>query len=110
MITACRRGTKCSPPCTSTGRFCSSSGYALIAGVDFAIRLINFATSRWVQQEESARQQRGSVRWIEEDESLAVAVHIDNNNRPWLGDRRVFRWHLDWPVSLPDYSLCINGS
>lgn len=68
-------------------------------GVDFVIRLINFATARWSEAEARYRAHRGLPPFPHlEDEAISVAVPIGSEGNQWAGDRRVFRWHLDWPV------------
>lgn len=69
----------------------------------FALKLINFATLRWTAHEEDYRARRGDVAaefgWSSDrDKVLSVQVPLGHEIRVWLGDRRVFRWYLDWPL------------
>ena len=99
------------PPMHFRGPFLQLFRAAPNLALTFTLRLINFATNRWWEQEERYRQKRGPVpdEWgvsALEDERLNVQVHIEGSIREWAGDRRVFRWHLDWP-GLPDLISCI---
>lgn len=72
-------------------------------GTEFVLRLINFASMRWVALEDRRRQRRGKMSseltgLIEEDDTLALTVQVANQTKTWRGDRRVYRWHLDWPI------------
>jgi len=72
-------------------------------GVDFALKLINFATKRWTAKELRYRQRRSSVSseirgLIEVDDNLEVTVQVGESSKVWFGDRRLFRWYLDWPI------------
>ncbi len=71
--------------------------------IDFAVKLVNFATARWTESEiKYRRRQRdrseGILELIEPLEGTEVQVCVDKEVKTWLGDHRVFRWHLDWPV------------
>ncbi|TWT49045.1 hypothetical protein KOR42_39610 [Thalassoglobus neptunius] len=72
-------------------------------GIDFALKLINFATGRWAAKELKYRERRGPASpklagLIEVDDDLEVLVQVGADAKPWIGDRRVFRWYLDWPI------------
>lgn len=72
-------------------------------GIDFALKLINFATNRWAAKELRYRQRRGPASpelasLIEVDDNLEVIVQVGEDAKRWIGDRRVFRWYLDWPI------------
>lgn len=72
-------------------------------GIDFALKLINFATRRWAAKELRYRQHRGPespdlAGLIEVDDNLEVLVQVEADAKFWIGDRRVFRWYLDWPI------------
>ena len=68
-------------------------------GIDFVLRLINFATVRWVKEEQKRISRRGDEPWFDDVEDiLCVAVQCTNGVKNWWGDHRVFRWYLDWPV------------
>ncbi|QEG38234.1 nucleoside/nucleotide kinase family protein [Roseimaritima ulvae] len=72
-------------------------------GIDFTLKLINFATGRWAAKELRSRQRRGPASpdlagLIEVDDNLEVLVQVEADAKSWIGDRRVFRWYLDWPV------------
>jgi hypothetical protein len=49
-------------------------------GLSFVLRLVNFATRRYV------------------GDKLGISVEVDGEQKLWRGDTRVFRWHHDWPV------------
>jgi len=72
-------------------------------GVDFALKLINFATKRWAAGELRYKQRRGPASpelagLIEVDDNIEVTVQVGEDTKTWIGDRRVFRWYLDWPI------------
>ena len=68
------------PPLFCRGPFLLFLRQAPEEGLSFILRLVNFATQRFV-----------------EGESLTLG--IGNESRTWFGDSRVFRWHYDWPLS-----------
>jgi hypothetical protein len=68
------------PPLYCRGPFLQFLRLAPDQGLSFVLRLVNFATRRFA-----------------EDEGLTIA--IDRESRKWFGDWRVFRWHYDWPLS-----------
>ena len=67
-------------------------------GLSFVLRLVNFATGRWVDGEKVH-----AVRWFGQrqptNENLGIHVLVGGSDRLWLGDSRVLRWHLDWPLN-----------
>lgn len=65
-------------------------------GLSFVLRLVNFATHRWVESE-----RRHAVLHYDRqltEEELGIRVRTGQVERHWLGDSRVFRWYLDWPL------------
>ncbi|HQU46256.1 MAG TPA: hypothetical protein PK867_25810, partial [Pirellulales bacterium] len=55
-------------------------------GVDFVVRLINFATARWSEAEAHYRGYRGPAPFPPlEDEGISVPVGIDAEDKKWGG-------------------------
>ena len=74
------------PPLYSRGPFLQFLRQAPEQGLSFVLRLVNFATRRFL-----------------EGQSHGLALTIGNEPRMWLGNSNVFRWHYDWPV--PGHSV-----
>jgi hypothetical protein len=85
------------PPLYFRGPFLEFIRTCPTHGVDFVIRLVNFASARWREHESRVRSRRQFPLppFLEEDEKLEVCIGVGDQARNWIGDRRVFRWHLD---------------
>ena len=84
------------PPMYFRGPFLSFLRQSPVQAIEFSIRLVNFATVRWIEGE-----RRHARRWSRDlptDEELSVTMHGPTGERRWVGDSRVYRWYLDWPV------------
>jgi len=69
------------PPLYFRGPFLAFLHHAPEQGLSFVLKLINFATRRFVH----------------DGEGLIIAIGDDS--KTWLGDPHVFRWHFDCPLS-----------
>jgi hypothetical protein len=67
------------PPLYCRGPFLPFLQQAPEHGLSFVLKLINFATRRYA-----------------DDDSLTLT--IAGTSRTWFGDPNVFRWHFDWPL------------
>ena len=72
-------------------------------GITFALKLINFATTRWSEHETRYRNRHqdelSEISILEESQDRnEVLIRVGETDRTWIGDRRVLRWYLDWPV------------
>lgn len=93
------------PPLYFRGPFLKFNRLCPSQGVEFSLRLINFASERWVESESRRREHVSEhststvkLPFSQEDAELGVTVEIDGERRVWGGDRRVFRWPIDWPL------------
>lgn len=59
-------------------------------GVEFVLRLVNFATERW---SDSARRYHRRYEGEEAELSLTVNVPLERGHSKWLGNDHVYRWY-----------------
>ena len=81
------------PPLYFRGPFLQLLRQIPASGVDVAIRLVNFATSRWADAQPRRRARLGTD--LPSADDLTVSVHCETGTREWRGDSVVYRWHLD---------------
>jgi hypothetical protein len=88
------------PPMYFRGPFLELIRTSPAHGIDFVMRLVNFAAEQWLEAEARLRSRRmfPLPSFLEEDTELSVRVQVGSNVATLIGDRRVFRWHLDWPL------------
>lgn len=84
------------PPMYFRGPFLQLLRQAPQQGLEFVLRLVNFATERWAQRESTYAPRLTGRECSEQD--LSVIVQLPQGDRKWLGDVRVYRWYLDWPL------------
>jgi hypothetical protein len=83
------------PPLYFRGPFLAFLRDAPQQGLSFVLRLVNFATHRFVEQMQRPEHLRASA----SEAYPGVTVSVDEQPRKWLGDYQVFRWHNGWPHS-----------
>ena len=76
------------PPLYCRGPFLQFLREAPEQGLSFVLRLVNFATSRFVEGD-------------------GLTVVTGNDSRMWFGNSNVFRWHYDWPVPGSSVIHCV---
>jgi hypothetical protein len=69
------------PAIYTRGPFLQFLSHAPEQGLSFVLRLVNFATKRYV------------------GDDAGMTVEVEGKQKLWRGDARVFRWHHDWPLS-----------
>ena len=85
------------PPIYARGPFLLLLRRSPEAGLEFAIRLINFATKRILDTEfekYSIRQRRLGAEVIDQQRPC-VELNVDGATRVWFGEDSVFRWHTE---------------
>jgi hypothetical protein len=82
------------PPLYSRGPFLEMLREDSGASLTYILRLVNFATRRFVE----ADQRRPKSEFFQDDPEPEVWVDVGGVRKRWLGDNRVFRWHNDWPL------------
>ena len=65
-------------------------------GLSFVLRLVNFATKRWADGERTTAEYCSDPSPIQ-DMNLGVQFRVGEEERLWLGDIDVLRWHSDSP-------------
>ncbi len=64
-------------------------------GLDTIIRLVNFATQRWVSVEAGHARYWGQKNWTAPE----ISVQTNSGARRWLGDHRVYGWYRNLLIS-----------
>ncbi len=78
------------------------------AGLDYAIRLVNFATKRYLDtsyRNYSIRSQRDGVTPAKRVDPQ-IELEIEGKQRQWLGNDSMFRWHLECSFNRK-LALCV---
>ena len=70
------------PPTYFRGPFLQFMRTAPDQGITFVVEITNFVTQRYM-----------------DDRVFGLRVTVDGQEKLWLGDAQVYRWHLDWPLS-----------
>lgn len=85
------------PPLYFRGPFLRLLRVSPAHGIDFVLRLVNFATKRWLHQEVRNRELRvPNVYFREDANQTSVEVRINDEWKTWLGDRQVYNWHMGY--------------
>jgi hypothetical protein len=85
------------PPMFFRGPFLMFLRQCPTQGIEFVLRLVNFASARWT---EGVR--LNAMRWkhpLPTDDDLSVSVQVPSGEKRWIGDSQVYRWYLDCPVN-----------
>lgn len=82
------------PPLYFRGPFLAMLRDNSDAALTYILKLVNFATHRFVD----AEQRRPKSEFFPEAPEPEVWVDLGGVRRRWLGDNRVYRWHHDWPL------------
>lgn len=69
------------PPAYLRGPFLQFLRQAPHQGLSFVIKLVNFVTRRYAEND------------------VGLDIQIEGRSRRWFGDSNTFRWHFDWPLT-----------
>ena len=60
----------------------------------YILKLVNFATRRFAE----AEGRRSKNEFFPDEPEAEVWIDVGSGRNRWLGDKRVYRWHNDWPL------------